>query len=149
MWNEVQEHVREQSARLDRSRESVALHLAYVIRFRCRVKTHSERGHGIQRVSVDLCGYKCKDEVRDTFRTNEVTFVNRQCQRWQARISVRADIERPEHCKRSAHKAFRHGGDSGFMGEECAHQSSIQVRRGTRHQRSASAKETRLLPLQP
>ena len=65
----MQEHVRKQSARLDRSRESATLDSAYVIRLRCRVKTYSECSHGIQRVSVDLRGYKCKDEVRDTFRT--------------------------------------------------------------------------------
>lgn len=29
-------------------------------------KTHSECGHGIQRVPIDLCGYECEDKVRDT-----------------------------------------------------------------------------------
>lgn len=32
------------------------------------VETHSKRGHGIQRVAIDLRGYECENEIWNAFK---------------------------------------------------------------------------------
>lgn len=63
-------------------------------------RAYSKCSHGIQRVTVDLCGYKREDEIRNTFngvgqRVDDV--IGDKLEK-----NIRADIERPEHCKRQA-----------------------------------------------
>jgi len=74
MRNEVQKNVRKQTARLGWSRVSHVRSNTLVhhqLGWKTGLKTHSECGHGIQCVPIDLCGYECEDEVRDTIETEE------------------------------------------------------------------------------
>ena len=106
------------------------------------VRAYSKRGHGIQRVCVDLFWYKREDEIRNTF--NGVGQRGDDVIGDKQKKNIRADVERPEHCKMRHKPGNQTRLSPRYTEDEYTHQNSIQDRMGTGQRRSVSTTETRL-----